>query len=78
MSKKIPPVVPSSSPILLGSSRNIAGRENILEADLTGPIAQDSTKKSLCLQIYSAPTIPRKITTICSTYMYFSSRVVHF
>lgn len=68
MSKKVPPVVPSSSPVLLGSSTNIAGSKNILEADLTGPITQHSTKKGLCLQTCSAPTIPRKITTICSTY----------
>ncbi|XP_046755573.1 receptor-interacting serine/threonine-protein kinase 2 isoform X2 [Gallus gallus] len=45
MSKKIPPVVQSLSPILLGSSTNTARRENILQADLTNPITQDSTKK---------------------------------
>ncbi|POI21985.1 hypothetical protein CIB84_014267, partial [Bambusicola thoracicus] len=45
MSKKIPPVLPSLSPILLGSSTNTARRENILKADLTNPIAQDPTKK---------------------------------
>ncbi|XP_042690692.1 uncharacterized protein LOC122169017 isoform X1 [Centrocercus urophasianus] len=48
MSKKVPPVVPSSSRVLLGSSTNIAGSENILEADLTGPITQHSTKKGPC------------------------------
>ncbi|XP_065590353.1 uncharacterized protein LOC136047224 [Cyrtonyx montezumae] len=45
MSKKIPPVVPSLSPILLGSSTSILGSENVLEADLTDPIPQDSTEK---------------------------------
>jgi len=68
MSKKIPPVVQSLSPILLGSSTNTARRENILQADLTNPITQDSTKKGLYLETYSALTIPRKIITICSTY----------
>lgn len=67
MRKKIPPVVPSLSPVL-GSCTDIAGRENILEADLTNLIAQDSTKEGLHLETYSALTIPRKIITICSTY----------
>ncbi|XP_048814667.1 uncharacterized protein LOC125699302 isoform X2 [Lagopus muta] len=69
MSKKVPPVVPSSSPVLLGSSTNIAGSKNILEADLTGPITQHSTKKDyphsdkrkpFCTLPLSGPTAGRE------------------
>ncbi|XP_010151519.1 PREDICTED: receptor-interacting serine/threonine-protein kinase 2-like [Eurypyga helias] len=45
ISKKIPFVVPSLSTILLDSSANNAGRENILETGLSNTILQNTTKK---------------------------------
>ncbi|KAM6195348.1 receptor-interacting serine/threonine-protein kinase 2-like isoform 1-T2 [Sarcoramphus papa] len=45
ISKKIPFVVPSLSTILLDSSANHAGRENILEMGLSNTIPQNTTTK---------------------------------
>ncbi|KAM6123495.1 LOW QUALITY PROTEIN: receptor-interacting serine/threonine-protein kinase 2-like [Phoenicopterus ruber ruber] len=44
-SKKIPFVVPNLPTILLDSSENNAGRENILETDLSNTILQNATTK---------------------------------
>ncbi|XP_059680752.1 receptor-interacting serine/threonine-protein kinase 2 [Gavia stellata] len=48
ISKKIPFVVPSLSTILLDSSANNAGRENILETGLSSTILQNTTIKTDC------------------------------
>lgn len=60
MTEKIPLVAPNLSTILLDSSMNNAGRENILEMDLANSIPRNTTKKGLYLETYSAPAIPRK------------------
>lgn len=58
ISKKIPLLVPSLSTLLLNSSANTAGRDNI-EMDVSIP--QNATvTKGHCLELYSAPAVLRK------------------